>query len=120
MVDPITKVTGNFPSASQTFRRTLVRAIIYPVLLLIFLIGIFLWQLNSVLQTNERVQHSNLVIGQATEVLKLLVDMETGLRGYLLTSDSVFLEPYQQAQAQFAVSGQTGPAACGTEGQADG
>jgi PAS domain S-box-containing protein len=33
--------------------------------------------------------------------LKLLVDMETGLRGYLLTNDNQFLDPYTQAQQVF-------------------
>lgn len=34
----------------------------------------------------------------ATEVLNLVVDAETGVRGFLLTSDPAFLEPYRQAR----------------------
>ncbi|MCC6892026.1 MAG: CHASE3 domain-containing protein [Anaerolineae bacterium] len=91
-------------SGSQTFQRTLIRAIVYPVVLLVLLIVIFLWQLANILGTNERVQHSNIVIGAASSVLNLIVDMETGLRGYLLTGDAVFLEPYRQAQTDFESS----------------
>ncbi|GEM_PF-1345692 len=97
----MTRLTAELPippSESKAFRRTLTRAIIYPVLLLMLLIAVFLWQLSSVLDTNKWVQHSNEVITQATIVLSLLVDMESGLRGYLVTNDPVFLEPYQQAQ----------------------
>jgi PAS domain S-box-containing protein len=101
MIEPTLKISTAPPSASQNFRRVLARAIVYPVLLLILLIGIFLWQFNSVLRNSQRVEHSNIVIGQAAVVLKQLVDMETGLRGFLLTSDTRFLEPYQQAQTIF-------------------
>ena len=36
------------------------------------------------------------------ELLSFVVDAETGLRGYLLTSDREFLTPYQSAPAQMA------------------
>jgi signal transduction histidine kinase len=40
------------------------------------------------------IDHTNVVIGQLRLVEKLLVDQETGIRGYLLFRDPVFLEPY--------------------------
>jgi PAS domain S-box-containing protein len=101
MSGPIVPVLPNQTSASIVFRRALTRAIIYPVLLLVILIIIFLGQLSNVLSMNERVQHSNEVITQSSVVLKQLVDMETGLRGYLMTKDSPFLDPYENAQTTF-------------------
>ena len=101
MTIPRVEVSTSRPSGSAVFRRTLVRALIYPVLLLTLLIGIFLAQLGNVLRTTERVEHSNMTITQASGVLKLLVDMETGLRGYLLNGDTLYLEPYQKAQEIF-------------------
>ncbi len=101
MTNPTVADQSNRPSSSTLFRRTLVRALVFPVLLLSLLIGIFLYQLGSVLRTNDRVEHSNVTIAQASTILKLLVDMETGLRGYLLTNDDQFLEPYTQAQQVF-------------------
>lgn len=104
----MTRVTVDLPSGSHSesvvFRRTLVRAVIYPVVLLSLLIVVFLWQLDSMSRTNERVEHSNTVIAQASNVLKLIIDMETGLRGYLLTDDSRFLEPYHQAESVYNTS----------------
>jgi PAS domain S-box-containing protein len=44
--------------------------------------------------------HSSQVIIQAHLSEKLTIDLETGLRGYLLTGDSVFLEPYHTARIQ--------------------
>ena len=48
----------------------------------------------------QLVSHSLEVKEQAQEVLTLLVDGETGMRGYLLTGDVEFLKPHQAALAQ--------------------
>lgn len=37
-----------------------------------------------------------------SDVLKHLIDMETGQRGYLLTGDSSYLQPYTEAKSQIA------------------
>ncbi len=101
MTIPTVEVPANPSSQSVVFRRSIIRALVYPLLLLTLLIIIFIWQLGSVLRTTDRVEHSNVTITQASTVLKLLVDMETGLRGYLLNGDTLYLEPYQKAQAIF-------------------
>ncbi len=101
MTGSIEEILANHPLARRIFRNTLVRSVAYPVLLMLLVIVLFLWQLSSVLATTQRVEHSNNVITQSSIVLNLLVDMETGLRGYLLTDDALFLEPYQQAEATF-------------------
>lgn len=80
------------------FRRTLARAITLPVFLTIALTLIFLWQLSSLLSAAESVAQSDQVIAQIQTVAEQLIDQETGLRGYLITGESDFLEPYQQAQ----------------------
>ncbi len=48
----------------------------------------------------QLVSHSLEVKEQAQEVLTLLVDSETGMRGYLLTGDDQFLKPHHSAVAQ--------------------
>ncbi|MBI1281579.1 MAG: PAS domain S-box protein [Anaerolineaceae bacterium] len=101
MTIPAQEVSTQQPAGSVVFRRSIVRAFVYPLLLLALLIIIFIWQLGNVLRTNERVEHSNTVMTQESTILKLLVDMETGLRGYLLNGDALYLEPYQQAQSTF-------------------
>ena len=40
-------------------------------------------------------------IAQADAILLTAVNMETGIRGYLLLVRHVFLEPYNQGKAQF-------------------
>ena len=45
----------------------------------------------------ERVKHTYEVISTLENTLSLVKDVETGSRGYLITNDSSYLEPYQTA-----------------------
>src|SRR4051794_17263131 len=88
------------PRLNETalFRRTLARAIALPIFLLIVLALIFLWQLTNLLDAAQWVDHTDRVIAQGHTVQELLIDQETGLRGYVITGEQVFLDPYRQAQ----------------------
>jgi PAS domain S-box-containing protein len=79
------------------FKRILYRAIVLPIVSLAVLSGLFLWQIDRLLNVTAWVEHTDQVISGSYNIQKLLVDMETGLRGYLLTGDKTFLDPYQQA-----------------------
>ena len=52
---------------------------------------------QSMVEDNHWVVHTHKAIARAQELLNLAVDMETGQRGYLITGDPVFLEPYYLA-----------------------
>ena len=80
------------------FRRILIRAVLLPLVLSVALAGIFFWQINRLLSAAGWVEHTDEVIAQANLAQKLLIDMETGVRGYLITNDHAFLEPYEQAE----------------------
>jgi signal transduction histidine kinase len=57
----------------------------------------------NVLQKKEAtglVIHHYKVIQSSTRLLSLMKDMEIGLRGYLITSDSAFLQPYEEAHME--------------------
>jgi CHASE3 domain sensor protein len=47
-------------------------------------------------------RHSQEVLAAANRVERLLVDIETGTRGYLLTGDNQFLQPAHAGEAGFA------------------
>ena len=49
----------------------------------------------------EQVAHSLTVIGDANSALAALLDMETGYRGYLLTGQAAFLQPYTAGQRTY-------------------
>jgi signal transduction histidine kinase/CHASE3 domain sensor protein len=46
------------------------------------------------------VQHDLKLADEAEQLLRLMVDLETGKRGYLLTGDPTFLAPYEQARQE--------------------
>jgi len=49
-------------------------------------------------ETTHWVEHTHQVLADSNELIKLLVDMETGKRGFLITGNAVFLEPYIAAR----------------------
>jgi CHASE3 domain sensor protein len=69
-------------------------AVAIPVLLLVA-IGLLLgWEIRELSAHAAWVSHTEEVKGQLFEAQKLLIDQETGLRGYLLLRDHAFLDPY--------------------------
>ncbi|MBW4470460.1 MAG: response regulator [Stenomitos rutilans HA7619-LM2] len=52
---------------------------------------------NQLVETSKREAHTYEVIGQVEELLSRLKDAETGQRGYLLTGNEKYLEPYNSA-----------------------
>ena len=82
---------------SQTnFQRKLALALVLPLVLMILLAISLIGQVNHLTSAMEWVNHTDRVIAEANHTEKLLVDMETGLRGYLVTGNTDFLEPYEQ------------------------
>src|SRR5690242_20480420 len=53
--------------------------------------------LQRVAEDNSKVQHTQQLLLETERLKNLLVDAETGQRGYLYTHDLRYLEPYQQA-----------------------
>jgi CheY-like chemotaxis protein/CHASE3 domain sensor protein len=78
----------------RSFRRILSRNITLPLAAGVVSAGVFVVLLAYLLSVMGWVEHSERVIGNANEITKQMVDMETGMRGYLLAGDESFLEPY--------------------------
>src|ERR1700730_18004448 len=55
--------------------------------------------ITSLTTTSEFIAHTYKVLEDVAEVLSLLKDAETGQRGYVITGDDTFLEPYQAGVA---------------------
>jgi CHASE3 domain sensor protein len=55
------------------------------------------WNVRTLAATHRRVVHTHEVITQLQDVLSLLKDAETGQRGYLLTGEAAYREPYDEA-----------------------
>ncbi|MEO6188441.1 MAG: response regulator [Ginsengibacter sp.] len=56
--------------------------------------------INNLITSSELVTKSNGVIRNLNTVLSILKDAETGQRGFLLTGDQAFLEPYNSSNVQ--------------------
>src|SRR6218665_2505616 len=46
------------------------------------------------------VEHTHEILRKSEELISILKDFETGQRGYLLTKEKIFLEPYYRAESQ--------------------
>ena len=71
---------------------------ILPVVACLLLAGVLVWQIHGANATVDLIQQSDQKIALATLIEKLVVDEETGLRGYQVTSDQRFLKPYRDAE----------------------
>ncbi|MCP4451903.1 MAG: response regulator [Planctomycetes bacterium] len=62
--------------------------------------------LNHMAKVEEQfhlvLEHDAPVIANANRLLKLVVDMETGQRGFCITQNETFLEPYNAAHGEFS------------------
>ena len=66
-----------------------------PLLLLVVLGAVAIYGINSIVATNQQVDHTHVVLGEAAAIVSSAVDMETGMRGYLLAGKDGFLSPYK-------------------------
>jgi len=70
-------------------------------LLLLFISSLASYiSITNLVKSSKMVSHSNQVITSLEEIVSTLKDAETGQRGYLLTGDKVFLEPYTGAESR--------------------
>jgi len=84
------------------FNRILVQTLLLPVVALGFVAVILVWQVRSAQRTVATIQVSDQSIAAATRAEEFVVDEETGLRGYQITSDPQFLTPFSTSEPPFA------------------
>ena len=91
----------------QSFRKLLSRNIGLPLGVGLLGAVAFVAVINYLLSAMQWVEHTDRVIGNANETVKLSIDMETGMRGFLITGDERFLDPYEVAKSR-VISGLEG------------
>ncbi|HEX4039938.1 MAG TPA: CHASE3 domain-containing protein [Acidobacteriaceae bacterium] len=79
------------------FNRTLRQLVALPIVLLILMAGFMVWQIVAAARAQRDLDHSDQITVELTELENLIIDQETGLRGYQLTHDPVMLAPWQAA-----------------------
>lgn len=88
------------PISIANFRQILTTTLAAPVILIGICAIILALITGHLLKVIRLDRHSVEVIAVGHEWEKLIIDMETGLRGYKMTGDSRFLEPYNLAEPQ--------------------
>ncbi|ACA15180.1 methyl-accepting chemotaxis sensory transducer [Methylobacterium sp. 4-46] len=61
-------------------------------------------QFSSIEQKVGWTQHTYDVLGATTDLTAAMVDQETGIRGYIITADTKFLEPYQAGRRAYGAA----------------
>ncbi|WP_194715492.1 response regulator [Noviherbaspirillum soli] len=77
------------------FRRILYRNIALPLIVGVISVLGFVALIAYLLSTMNQVERSDRVIAESHAAAKLAVDQETGMRGFLLSGNESFLEPYR-------------------------
>ena len=79
--------------------RVLLQTLLIPVVALMFVAAILSLQIQSAERTVVQMRKTGNNIATATLASALMVDEESGLRGYQITSNEIFLQPYDYSQA---------------------
>jgi PAS domain S-box-containing protein len=88
---------------SSSFDQILRQVFIVPVLAVMLGAGALAWQMNQAYRTVARIEASDETITRTDTLETLVVDQETGLRGYQTTGDPQFLAPYNEAVSQIPI-----------------
>lgn len=96
-------MTGSSIDNSQ-FRRILTRNVALPLGLSVLSAGVFVAIIAYLISVLNWVEHSQQVIGNANETSRLVSEMESGMRGYLISGDESFLGPYLLAKPKAEAS----------------
>ncbi|WP_421555764.1 response regulator [Pseudomonas kitaguniensis] len=82
----------------HSFRKLLSRNVALPLSVGVLSAVFFVVLITYLLSVIQWVEHTDRVINNLNESSKLSVDLETGMRGFLITGDEHFLDPYEVAK----------------------
>ncbi len=85
-------------AADSPIRRRLLIALTTPLVVLVAVGSLLAWQADRLSENARWADHSANVIAKSFEVQKAIVDQETGVRGFLLSGQREFLEPFNNAK----------------------
>jgi len=84
--------------ASLSTQKKILLGFSIPLALIIIIAFVVYLSIQNLVETSAWVKHTQKVIAGGTELEKLMVDMETGERGFLITGKDSFLEPFSQSK----------------------
>ncbi|MGB3757195.1 MAG: ATP-binding protein [Rivularia sp. (in: cyanobacteria)] len=90
-----TKTTAIWRSLPVRHRGAIIIAL--PFSCLIVTLTVLVLSRQNTIKTYEKIDYTRTIILDSNSLLKILLDAETGTRGYVISRDSTFLERYNQA-----------------------
>ncbi|WP_320822828.1 methyl-accepting chemotaxis protein [Reinekea sp.] len=87
--------------SSLSLSRKLIFGFSIPIISMLLIALVVYKNTESLLSANAWVNHTHEVIGEANLIMAAVVDMETGMRGFLVTGVDAFLEPYKSGEVSF-------------------
>jgi CheY-like chemotaxis protein/signal transduction histidine kinase/CHASE3 domain sensor protein len=87
----------------MSFRQQVLAGFIVAIVLVLNIGFLSYYSIKQLEDDNQMVDHTQKVIKNSTGLLQLMIDAETGMRGYGATQNKVFLDPYNAALPKIAV-----------------
>jgi signal transduction histidine kinase/DNA-binding response OmpR family regulator/CHASE3 domain sensor protein len=80
--------------------------IVFSISVFLLVVSLFasFYSTQKLIKNSELVNHTNEVLIEAENIISFMKDAETGQRGYLITNDPAFLEPYTGAYKETATA----------------
>lgn len=91
----------------SSFRLLLLRFAMLPVLCVALLVGIISLQIHRISAERTQASQATLIVLACDQLLNSLVDEETGVRGFAISGDTSFLQPYRLAKSRVGLELQT-------------
>jgi len=88
----------------KTLRTKLLIGFAVPIALSFVIAAVIFTNINSLMKANFWVNHTHEVIAEGRGLLGSMIDMETGMRGYLVAGKEEYLEPYVSGNNSFTIN----------------
>jgi len=92
------KSTQHILKKHLSIRSKIMLSAAIPMLLMVVIALVVYENIEKTINTAKWVEHTHSVTAKGHHLIKLMLDMETGERGYLITGKPVFLEPFNSAK----------------------
>lgn len=96
---PIQSIRSSWDALPVRHRGAVVITI--PAFCLLITLGAWVWSRENLLNVRRRIEHTETIIQESAGLLSGMINAETGVRGYAITQDPNFLEPYHKYAVSF-------------------
>jgi methyl-accepting chemotaxis protein len=81
----------------ESLAKPLTLALLTPLVMLVLVGGLLYMQVQELSESARWVEHSSETMALANRAYRQIIDQETGIRGFLITGQHRYLQPYERA-----------------------